>query len=68
MKLRILNSAEIRKALPMREAVAAMKVAFGQLSAGRARLPLRSRIELPEAAGVTLIMPALLPESGDFAL
>lgn len=52
----------------MREAVAAMKVAFGQLSAGRARLPLRSRIELPEAAGVILIMPALLPETGDFAL
>lgn len=52
----------------MREAVAAMKVAFGQLSAGRARLPLRSRIDIPEAAGVTLIMPALLPETGDFAL
>jgi len=52
----------------MREAVAAMKVAFGQLSAGRATLPLRSRIELPEAAGVILIMPALLPETGDFAL
>ena len=52
----------------MREAVAAMKVGFGQLSAGRATLPLRSRIELPEAAGVILIMPALLPETGDFAL
>src|SRR3990172_417952 len=52
----------------MREAVAAMKVAFGQLSAGRAKLPLRSRIELPEAAGGMLIMPALLPETGDFAL
>ena len=52
----------------MRDAVAAMKVAFGQLSAGRATLPLRSRIELPEAAGVILIMPALLPETGDFAL
>jgi len=45
-----------------------MKVAFGQLSAGRANLPQRSRIDIPEAAGVTLIMPALLPETGDFAL
>ena len=45
-----------------------MKVAFGQLSAGRTKVPLRSRIELPEAAGVILIMPALLPETGDFAL
>ncbi len=52
----------------MREAVEAMKVAFGQLSAGRATLPLRSRIELPKAAGVILIMPALLPKTGDFAI
>lgn len=52
----------------MRDAVDAMKVAFGQLSAGRAVVPLRSRIELHEAAGLTLIMPALLPETGDFAL
>ena len=68
MKLRCLGAEDLRPALPMGDAVAAMKIAFGQLSAGRARLPLRSRIELPEAAGVTLIMPALLPESGDFAL
>jgi len=68
MQLRVLNSADLRNALPMLEAVAAMKVAFGQLSAGRATLPLRSRIVLPEAAGVTLIMPGLLLETGDFAL
>lgn len=68
MQLRVLNADELRKALPMREAIAAMKVAYGELSAGRAKLPLRSRIEIPEAAGVTLIMPALLPETGDFAL
>jgi len=68
MKLRFLGAEDLRRALPMREAVAAMKVAFGQLSAGRATLPLRSRIDSPEAEGVTLIMPALLPETGDFAL
>jgi len=68
MKLRCLGAEDLRRALPMREAVAAMKVAFGQLSAGRTKVPLRSRIELPEAAGVILIMPALLPETGDFAL
>lgn len=68
MKLRCLGAEDLRRALPMREAVAAMKVAFGQLSAGRATIPLRSRIDSPEAEGVTLIMPALLPETGDFAL
>ncbi|MGH2619277.1 MAG: ornithine cyclodeaminase family protein [Anaerolineales bacterium] len=68
MLIRVINSAELRQALPMREAVAAMKVAFGQLSAGRASMPLRGRIDLPAAAGVTLIMPALLHQSGDFAL
>ena len=68
MKLRCLGAEDLRRALPMHDAVAAMKVAFGQLSAGRARLPLRGRIDIPEAEGVTLIMPALLSESGDFAL
>ena len=45
-----------------------MKVAYGELSAGRANMPLRGRIDHPSAAGVTLIMPALLPETGDFAI
>ncbi len=52
----------------MREAVAAMKVAFGELSAGRANMPLRGRIHHPSGAGVTLVMPALLPKTGDFAI
>jgi ornithine cyclodeaminase len=52
----------------MREAVAAMKEAFGQLSAGRASLPLRSRIDLLPADGVTLFMPAWLHETGELAL
>lgn len=66
--LRILNSAEVRQALPMAEAIAGMKEAYRQLSAGKADVPLRSRIDLPAQNGVTLFMPAYLAESGDLAV
>lgn len=52
----------------MVEAVEAMKVAFGQLSAGRASVPLRSRIDVDDHDSVTLFMPALLPDTGELAL
>lgn len=52
----------------MAEAIAGMKTAFAQLSAGRADVPLRSRIEVPDRQGVSLFMPAYLPQSGDLAV
>lgn len=47
----------------MREAIAAMREAFGQLSAGLARVPVRLRLEAE--AGVTLFMPAYLDRTQD---
>jgi ornithine cyclodeaminase/alanine dehydrogenase-like protein (mu-crystallin family) len=61
--IRVLSSEDVRRALPMRLAVEAMKSAFAQLSAGRAEVPLRTRIDVPAHSGVTLFMPAYL--SGD---
>ena len=42
----------------MREAIDAMRDAFGQLSGGRAELPLRASITVPRENGVALVMSA----------
>lgn len=68
MKLRVLSAADVRRALPMAEAVAAMKSAFAQLSAGRATVPLRTPLEVPAHDGVTLFMPAYLADDDQMAI
>lgn len=66
MQIRILTAEDIRCALSMAAAIDAVAVAFGQLSAGKATMPLRSRFHTKK--GVTLLMPAHLHETGDFAV
>jgi len=66
MKIRMLSASEVRNALPMPKAIEAMRQAFGQLSAGNATVPLRSRIDT--AKGVTLLMPAYLHQSRNLAV
>jgi len=66
MKIRILTAADVKAALPMGRAIEAVKAAFGQFSAGQANVPLRSRFHTDK--GVTLLMPAHLKQTGDFAL
>lgn len=61
MKIRILASNDVRSALPMSEAIEAVKNAFGQFSAGRATMPLRSSLSTEK--GVTLLMPAYLRQT-----
>ncbi len=56
--MRILNSDDVRENLPMNDAIAGMKVAFSLYSSGLAVSPLRTRIELPDAGGSCLFMPA----------
>jgi ornithine cyclodeaminase/alanine dehydrogenase-like protein (mu-crystallin family) len=56
MQIRILSANDVRTALPMPQAIEAMREAFGQLSAGQATMPLRSQVQTE--AGVTLLMPA----------
>jgi alanine dehydrogenase len=66
--LRILSAEEVRQALPMAEAVAGMKEAYAQLSAGQATVPLRSHMSVPEYSGISLVMPAFLRKSGDLGV
>ena len=65
-KIRILSAADVRAALPMSKAVDAMRHAYGQLSAGKAVAPPRQHISTDK--GVTLVMPAYLPERSDFGI
>ena len=58
MDIRILSASDVRRALSARDAVDAMRTAFGELSAGTAAVPVRSHLE--SARGLLLVMPAVL--------
>ncbi len=64
----ILSHRDVRQALPMREAVEAMKRAFAQLSTGQAEVPLRVPVHVPRHNGLTLFMPAYLAADDQMAV
>ena len=66
--IRFLSAADVRRALPVAEAVAAMKDAFRELSAGRVDMPVRAHIDVPEHDGTALFMPSSAAHFGAFAV
>ncbi len=64
MRLRVLSADDLRRALPMTAAVQVMKEAFAALSTGHATVPRRIHLEVEEASGTTLVMPAYLGARG----
>jgi ornithine cyclodeaminase len=56
----ILNAADVRLALPMPQAIAAMKQAFAAYSSGQAVVPPRTHLAIPQHSGISLIMPAFV--------
>ena len=52
-----LSADAVDRALPMREAIDAMRDAFGQLARGEATLPARLRLDMPTEHGAALVMP-----------
>jgi len=66
MHIRILSATDVRTALPMPKAIDAMRHAYGQLSAGKVNAPPRQHISTDK--GVTLLMPAHLPERNEFGI
>lgn len=66
MPIRILSASDVRAALPMPKAIDAMRYAYSQLSADKAIAPPRQHISTDK--GVTLIMPAYLPERSEFGI
>ena len=64
----ILTADEVRRALPMRDTIEAMKSAYASLSDGRAEVPLRTRLPIPPHEGLVLFMPAYVQAEADEAL
>lgn len=56
-----LSRADLRQLVSMPEAVELMKVAFRELSNGRAQSPLRAVLEVEQGSSATLLMPAYVP-------
>lgn len=63
MKLLVLNQEDVRRALPMSEAIEGMKQAFAQLSGGDAAVPQRTQLPIAQHQGISVFMPAYLAES-----
>ena len=63
MKLQLYSAADVRRALPMAEAIEGVKAGYVQLSAGRVQAPLRTPLNV-SPDDVTLIMPFFAPDDG----
>jgi len=64
----ILTADDVKKALPMKETIEAMKRAYASLSDGKADVPLRTRLSVPPQDAVSLFMPAYVQAEGGDAL
>jgi ornithine cyclodeaminase len=64
----LLTAEDVRKALPMNEAIEAMKSAYAALSDGKAVVPLRTRLPIPGSEALSLFMPAYVHSAEGQAL
>lgn len=64
----ILSESDLRAVLNMREVINAVEQGFGALARGQARVPERSRLDVPAPRGVLLEMPAYADLDGGRAL
>lgn len=58
----VITAAEVEALLPMPRAIAAMRDAMTQVSAGRTVLPLRQFMAIPDAPGKLAVMPGYLAD------
>jgi ornithine cyclodeaminase len=68
MEIRVLRAAEVRALLPMKECVEIMRRAMIALSEGRAVVPLRSILVMPDARGMLGNMPGYLADPECFGV
>ncbi len=64
MELRLLSAADLRAALPMSEAIAAMKQAFAAYSTGQGAAPPRLHLDTKPQEGIVLSMAGQVPGEG----
>lgn len=63
MDIRLLSEDIIKKVMPMTEAIKADKEALSLYSAGRATIPLRANVDIPEHLGQSLYMYGYVPDA-----
>lgn len=56
----ILNAKDVERALPMQDAIEAMREAFSSLSNNQALVPPRCHMDIADHAGICLVMPAFV--------
>jgi alanine dehydrogenase len=56
--IRVLSADDVRAALPMADAIEAMREAFRQLASGDVQMPVRAHIDVAQHRGTALIMPS----------
>src|SRR4051812_7862488 len=61
----ILNAADVRAALPMADAIRAVRWGYEAWSAGLVVMPLRLHLDLPGTEAVSIVMPAFVPAHPD---
>lgn len=66
--MRILSGQDVRKALPMTQAIEAMRTAFLQLASGDVQMPIRSHIDVAERDGTALFMPSYAQPFGNIGI
>ncbi|MGD9713555.1 MAG: ornithine cyclodeaminase family protein [Thermomicrobiales bacterium] len=59
-----LSRTDLKSLIPMKDAVELMKLAFRELSAGRAQAPVRSVLTVNDDPSAMLMMPGYVPENG----
>lgn len=63
-----LTAADVQTLVPMTDAIALMKAAFADLSAGLALAPVRTPVPIPAESAVTLVMSASVPSVSGLGL
>jgi ornithine cyclodeaminase/alanine dehydrogenase-like protein (mu-crystallin family) len=64
----LLNAEDVRRSLSMKEAIEAMKRAYTAISDGKAVVPLRTRLSIPNSDALSLFMPAYVHSEDSQAL
>nr|WP_325245571.1 NAD(P)-binding domain-containing protein [uncultured Oscillibacter sp.] len=62
--MRIFDAQQVEQLLTMRDAIEAVRTAFGLQSSGACQTPLRTVLQTPEGDGKFLFMPSYCPELG----
>ena len=62
MKIQIINQTQVRQLLPLDECLKVMEEALKSLALGKAEMPLRQALWLPDKVGALGMMPAIMGE------